>query len=76
MTVKLLAQDEELYVFAQSQDRLDKERAMRRRQLKALWKRLGQLTRLSLLDAGIRLFFGRNRPPRRLNKGTARPKEL
>jgi hypothetical protein len=41
--VKLLAQDEELYVFAQSADRVMKERAMRRRQLKWLWARLGKL---------------------------------
>ena len=41
--VRVLAQEDELYIFAQSQDRLNKERAMRRRQLKALWKRLGQL---------------------------------
>jgi transposase len=41
--VKILPQENELYVFAQSHDRLHKERAMRRRQLKALWKRLGQL---------------------------------
>jgi hypothetical protein len=32
--VKLLPQDGELYVFAQSADRVAKERAMRRRQLK------------------------------------------
>ena len=38
--VKLLAEDGELYVFAQSVDRVSKERAMRRRQLKWLWKRL------------------------------------
>ena len=38
--VKLLPQDGELYVFAQSRDRVAKERAMRRRQLKWLWKRL------------------------------------
>jgi transposase len=41
--VKLLAEDGELYVFAQSDDRLAKERAMRKRQLKWLWKRLRQL---------------------------------
>jgi hypothetical protein len=41
--VKLLAQDDELYVFAQSADRVAKERAMRRRQLKWLWARLGKL---------------------------------
>src|ERR1700738_241052 len=43
--VKVLPQENELYVFAQSHDRLNKERAMRRRQLKALWGRLGQLTK-------------------------------
>src|SRR6266545_5350313 len=34
--VKLLAQDDELYVFAESRDRVAKERSMRRRQLKWL----------------------------------------
>jgi hypothetical protein len=46
--VKVLPQEEELYLFAQSQVRLNKERAMRRRQLKALWKRLGQLQQMKL----------------------------
>ena len=41
--VKLLAEDGELYVFAQSLDRVNKQRAMRRRQLKWLWKRLQQI---------------------------------
>src|SRR5204863_131572 len=41
--VKLLAQEGELYVLAQSRDRVAKERAMRRRQLKRLWARLKQL---------------------------------
>jgi Transposase DDE domain len=41
--VKLLAQDRELYVFAESRDRIAKERGMRRRQLKWLWQRLKQL---------------------------------
>jgi len=41
--VKLLPQDGELYVLAQSQDRIAKERSMRRRQLKKLWKRLQEL---------------------------------
>src|SRR5208283_4308514 len=35
--VKLLAEDDDLYVFAQSRARIDKERAMRKRQLKQLW---------------------------------------
>lgn len=43
ITVKLLPQQGECYVFAQSSSRIDKERAMRRRQLKALWKRLPEL---------------------------------
>jgi transposase len=42
--VKLLAQDQELYVFAESRDRIAKERGMRRRQLKWLWRRLKQLS--------------------------------
>jgi transposase len=41
--VKLLPKSPELYVLAQSQDRVSKERAMRRRQLKGLWKRLTEL---------------------------------
>jgi transposase len=42
--VKLLARDEEMYVLARSRDRMRKERAMRRRQLKALWNRLKELS--------------------------------
>jgi hypothetical protein len=41
--VKLLVQDGEFYVFAESADRVLKERAMRRRQLKWLWRRLHEL---------------------------------
>jgi len=46
--VKLLPQDGELYVFAQSLDRVAKERSMRRRQLKGLWARLKALHRMSV----------------------------
>ena len=46
--VKLLPQDGELYVFAESHDRVAKERAMRRRQLKWLWTRLAQLAAMKL----------------------------
>ena len=46
--VKLLPQDGELYVFAQSTDRVAKERAIRRRQLKWLWGRLKQLAAMKL----------------------------
>ncbi len=48
VTVKLLAHDGELYVLAQSQDRVNKERAMRRRQLKGLCQRLKRLQGMSL----------------------------
>jgi transposase len=41
--VKLLEQDGELYILARSADRVNKERAMRRRRLKKLWRRLGDL---------------------------------
>jgi hypothetical protein len=43
VAVKLLAEDGELYVYAESVDRVSKERAMRKRQLKWLWKRLREL---------------------------------
>jgi len=41
--VKLLEQGEELYVLARSARRCHKERAMRRRRLKKLWRRLHEL---------------------------------
>ena len=44
--VKLLAQEQELYVLANSHQRIDKERAMRRRQLRALLKRLKELNEM------------------------------
>lgn len=47
--VKLLAQDRELYVFAESRDRISKERGMRRRQMKWLWQRLKQLSTMQRL---------------------------
>jgi transposase len=56
--VKVLPQENELYVFAQSHDRLNKERAMRRRQLKALWKRLGQLQQMKLKARELLLKLG------------------
>jgi len=48
VSVKLLAEEEEVYVLARSQDRVSKERAMRRRQLKGLWERLKQLQQMEL----------------------------
>ena len=49
--VKLLAHDQELYVLAKSHNRIDKERAMRHRQLRALIKRLKELQQMKLTSA-------------------------
>lgn len=43
--VKLLPQDDDLYVWVQSRARVSKERAMRRKRLKRLWARLKDLQR-------------------------------
>src|ERR1700752_132921 len=63
--VKLLPQDNELYVFAQSADRVAKECAMRRRQLKWLWARLKQLSamRLSREERLMKLGAARQKTP-------------
>jgi len=63
--VKLLPQDGELYVFAQSRDRVAKERAMRRRQLKWLWKRLAKLAAMTLTREELLMKLGaaRSRAP-------------
>src|ERR1700691_4647175 len=70
--VKLLALDDELYVFAQSADRVAKERAMRRRQLKWLWARLGKLAAMNgrreemVMKMGAALTFSLNRQKLRI----------
>jgi len=46
--VKLLPQEPELYVLAQSRARIHKERAMRRRKLKWLWERLKQIAAMDI----------------------------
>ena len=46
--VKLLPKNEELYVLAQSHDRVLKERAIRRRKLKRLWARLKEISAMEL----------------------------
>lgn len=48
LEVKLLAQEKELYILAQSRQRLSKERAIRRRRLKKLWQRLAELRQMRL----------------------------
>ena len=56
--VKLLREDHEVYVLAQSQDRIHKERSMRKRQLKQLWKRLHQLKEMELTRDQLLLKLG------------------
>ena len=56
--VKLLPQAGELYVLAQSQDRVNKERAMRRRQLKGLVQRLKELAPMELSRDQLLLKLG------------------
>lgn len=56
--VKMLAQNGEVYVLAQSLDRVNKERAMRRRQLKWLWKRLKELAAMDLKRDALLMKLG------------------
>ena len=56
--VKLLAQQGELYVLAESRDRIAKERSMRRRQLKWLWARLKQLSAMTLTREKLLMKLG------------------
>ena len=58
MQVKLLPQDGELYVYAQSAARVAKERAMRRRRLKQLWARLKQLQGMKLTHQELLMKLG------------------
>lgn len=48
VSVKMVAEGDEVYVLAKSQGRVGKERSMRRRQLKALWARLHVLKAMKL----------------------------
>jgi transposase len=52
------ARDGELYVFAESRDRIAKERSMRRRQLKWLWARLAQLQGMQLTRDALLMKLG------------------
>ena len=56
--VKLLTEDGELYILAQSRPRILKERGMRRRRLKKLWRRLHELRRQSLKRDELLLKLG------------------
>lgn len=56
--VKLLPQEGELYVLARSQGRRQKERGMRRRRLKRLWRRLKELQHQKLTRDELLLKLG------------------
>ena len=56
--VKLLPEEGELYVYAQSRDRVAKERAIRRRKLKRLWARLRQLSAMTLSREALLMKLG------------------
>jgi Transposase DDE domain len=56
--VKLLAQESELYVLAESNHRIAKERSMRRRQLKWLWARLKELSAMTLRREDLLMKLG------------------
>jgi hypothetical protein len=56
--VKLLDEGDELYILARSQGRVQKERAMRRRRLKKLWKRLHELQQQRLTRDQLLLKLG------------------
>ena len=87
VAVKLLPQQGELYILALSQGRRQKERALRRRRLKQLWKRLHGLPRQKLSRDDLLLKLGAAKaeagnawrlvrvcvPPAGETAGTARP---
>ena len=56
--VKLLAHDKELYILARSHPRTLKERSMRRRRLKILWRRLHELQQQTLTRDALLLKLG------------------
>ena len=56
--VKLLSEDGELYILARSDGRVDKERAMRKRLLKKLWRRLHELQQQNITRDSLLLKIG------------------
>ena len=61
--VKLLSKDGEVYILAQSQARIGKERSIRRRHLKKLWARLGELQKQTLTRDELLLKLGQAKQP-------------
>ena len=58
VNVKLLSQDDELYVMARSDKRVNKERGIRRRRLKKLWNRLKELQKQKITRDALLLKIG------------------
>lgn len=56
--VKLIEDDGELYVLAKSERRVSKERGMRRRRLKTLWRRLHELQQQTLTYSALLMKLG------------------
>jgi transposase len=56
--VKLLSHEGELYVQTQSQNRIGKERAMRKRRLRKLWDRLCELKKMKLSAKALLIKIG------------------
>lgn len=61
VSVKLLAEEGETFIYVESQDRVAKERSMRRRKLKALWARLKELQRMQDKRDGLLVKIGQAR---------------
>ena len=64
--VKYLSDNEEQYLLVESDDRVKKERAIRCRQIKVLWKRLRELQRMKPLkrdDMMLKLGAAKNETP-------------
>jgi transposase len=58
VNVKLLSQDDELYILARSDGRVSKERGIRRRRLKKLWHRLQELQNQNITRDTLLLKLG------------------
>ncbi len=58
VNVKLLKEDGELYILARSDGRVNKERSMRKRRLKKLWRRLHELPRQNITRDMLLLKLG------------------
>jgi transposase len=61
VTVKLLGEEQDTYVFVESKNRVLKERSMRRRKLKGLWARLKDLSGMKLQRDELMLRLGQAR---------------